>query len=483
MDTMDGKNPDHLPKRYVDGGDGSKAEAVLGRVFEHMREVPDLGRERVCRALELPPPGARPVRRRWWLLGVLPAGAAAAAAVLVTAWPGGEEQIPTASSGRLFLAAGGVQASSAGGALRPAGNGQLLAAGARVSTPSGGRAVVHFDSAAVVVFAERTTAVVARAEDADGIDLVFGDILASVPKKAEGGSFFVRAGGYEVRVVGTVFGVRADERGVVEVQVEEGVVDVAGAAVRARVTAGRCWSSEQGLGERCRPAAASPSPEAAHAEPPPAAAPLAGSAPSKVVTASPRRVRRVATSGPSRSAKLGASAGVLSVESLAGGPAETPAPDAPAVETAVAQAPSTGTAPAAATTAVSSSRAVQEALLYAQAVALRGEGRYRAAVRAFGLVAAAWGRHEEAALYEMGRIQQRHLADSASALTSLEECRRRFPMGALREQVDVAVIECLVADKSVTRALAEIDRFVRERPASLHRAHVERLRAQVQTAR
>jgi tetratricopeptide (TPR) repeat protein len=120
---------------------------------------------------------------------------------------------------------------------------------------------------------------------------------------------------------------------------------------------------------------------------------------------------------------------------------------------------------------------VQEVVLNAQAEQLAGQGQHRQAFEAFRHVAAVGGRHEETALYEMGRLQQRHLGDPAGALAAFEEYRRRFPDGALRQKVDHMTIESLVALRLPERALAEIARFLRVYPSSGRRLDIELLRA------
>ena len=85
-----------------------------------------------------------------------------------------------------------------------------------------------------------------RGRAAGGLDigLVRGEIALDVDRRAPDQPLVVTAGDYEVRVVGTIFTVRAPATGgPIEVSVAEGLVHVRGPATDRQLRAGDCWSS------------------------------------------------------------------------------------------------------------------------------------------------------------------------------------------------------------------------------------------------
>ncbi len=471
-----------LPRRYAEGGDGSQEDAVLGQALLHLREppVPASARERVCAAVDDPRVRA-PFRLRWWPVAALwTAVAAGAIAVVAMRVPrGGPER---ESSGLWTLAsASGTVIAGVDAELAPAKVGQRLARGAHVRTAATGRADVAWGSKAGVTLAQNTTVVLSQQSDVEGVDLREGSVFVRAAKREQRSPFVVRALGFEVRVVGTLFQVAARDKEL-RVRVDEGMVEVALAGkVLANVAAGQCWSSLRGSVERCFAQVSAgggvptPGPAVGHEGAAQSAAP-----------AEPKARRGTAVS-PSPTA---AAAAAPPSEAPAATPPGAPAPPArrpappptPVMPPAVSTEPPT-TAPPPPPAAQPPPAAEPESILYPRAMRLVRQQRYAEAVAAFESVAAARGVHEEIALYEIGRIRQRYLRDPYGAWASLEEYRRRYPRGALRQEAHLTAIESLVARRDHERALSEIAAFLAGHPDSERRPDVLLLRGQVHRER
>src|SRR5262245_2896901 len=145
---MTERTPDELPERYVDGKDGSPADAAFRRALLGLREspVPPSGRERLARMV----PGARRPSRQavWWSAGVLAAGAAAALAIRLGG--GASDPVPEVPPEifTLVVSSGDVSVGRQDGSFVPAAAGRRLASGSRVRTGRSSRAVVRFEDAA-----------------------------------------------------------------------------------------------------------------------------------------------------------------------------------------------------------------------------------------------------------------------------------------------------------------------------------------------
>ncbi len=260
----------------------------------------------------------------------------------------------------------------------------------------------------------------------DTVQLHAGAVDVEVtPGVYEGGApFAVEAGGYQVRVVGTVFEVDVDSAGIVEVSVDRGAVEVSGplqAAVRVR--AGSCWTSAV---RTVRPCAGTT--EAAP-EPPPTAPEPAAPATGEPKHA-PRRSRpgSKAAPGPTR----------------APDPARAPTTQAPSPFDEVDQ--------------------LQRAGLFADA-----------AVRLRSLSQAGGGVADEA-LYELARLQSRQLGQPSAAMASLKQYQRRFPSGALRPEVDLELVQVSVSRGLLDQALAASSAYLNAYPADRRTDEVRALR-------
>jgi TolA-binding protein len=298
---------------------------------------------------------------------------------------------------------------------------------ARVSIASGAYEALRFDDA--VALLSRGTAATARhrgwRHQAIEIDLESGRVVvADAPRPAER-AFSVVAGGYTVRVLGTVFSVEASP-GVVEVRVQEGSVEVTGPRTEVQLKAGESWSSASG----------------------PARAPLA--------EAEARQAVSLLRGEPVEAARAPAAP-------AAAPPVAALAPEAPAPELSTARGPAVG--------------GVVVPSSYERGKSLAAHGAYAEATAAFQEAARGSGPRAELALYEVGRIQLRNLADPVSAAATFRRAQSRFPDGELRAEVDLSLIESLLGGRSYDDAGQAMDGFIQRYPHSERRSEVRRLRA------
>lgn len=82
---------------------------------------------------------------------------------------------------------------------------------------------------------------------------------------------------------------------------------------------------------------------------------------------------------------------------------------------------------------------------------------------------------EERALVDRARVALRD-GRLHQSLVALMEHERRFPDGSLAEERDRLAIDALVAQERTDAALRRIERYLRDHPSGIHRAHVEALR-------
>jgi hypothetical protein len=85
---------------------------------------------------------------------------------------------------------------------------------------------------------------------------------------------------------------------------------------------------------------------------------------------------------------------------------------------------------------------------------------------------------EELSTYELGRVR-RDQADLAGALQAFRDCRRRFPQGTLRTEVDLSIVELLPRLGRFQEALAESADFLAAHPHGERTAELHRLRGDI----
>jgi tetratricopeptide (TPR) repeat protein len=362
------------PQRWKDEGSGAPLGGLLRRL---PAPRPGVGaRERVWRSIAARP--RAPLHLSW--VGAL-AGAACAAAVLA------------------FV----VAPSS-----RPI---------ARIAVGSGDQQTLRFEDAVAVL----GSGAVASARhhgwrnQAIEIDLESGRVVVADAPRPEERAFSVVAGGYTVRVVGTVFSVERGAAGV-EVRVQEGRVEVTGPGTEVRLEAGESWSSSDARG---------------HA---------------------------VLAEADARQA-----VGLLRGTPVAPAPVEPVAalPSAPAFKETRSSAVGGTAAPSS----------------YERGKSLAARGAYAEAAAAFQEAARGNGPRAELALYEVGRLQLRNFRAPAAAAETFRRAQSRFPDGELRAEVDLSLIEALLDTRRYDDAGQAMDGFIKRYPQSERRSEVRRLRA------
>jgi TolA-binding protein len=107
-------------------------------------------------------------------------------------------------------------------------------------------------------------------------------------------------------------------------------------------------------------------------------------------------------------------------------------------------------------------------------LSLTRAGQSKAAAECFGKQAAGQGLNAEVGLYELARLRRDVLGDSAGALATLEEHRRRFPNGALSAEVNASYVSLLVRVGRGAEALSESERLLQS-SAGAERAYELRL--------
>jgi tetratricopeptide (TPR) repeat protein len=271
-----------------------------------------------------------------------------------------------------------------------------------------------------------------------------GTVRFKVPKRRPGHPFVVRAETYRVIVLGTRFGVAVDEARRVDVDVDEGVVEVWNGAMRlARLEPGQRWNSVPPTADEA-PADRTPTGEAADQATeklqlprtePPDKTPAPAVEPETILLprAEAHHRRSTSTHGSGRVAMVGAPAR---------GGAETPS----AARAALAA----GDAP----------RALEI---------------YKSLAQKTGPVA-------ENASYEIGRIQNER-GQPAAAVATWRRYRSDYPNGILRVEADVSIIETLAKAGDTDEALTEATDFLRRRPDSERRGEIARVAGDLYRAR
>ena len=538
------------PRRLLEGGGDPQLARVLAAAARPL-QAPRALRERVLAG----PLNARGggAWRAAFAVVALGAGAAAALAVLTVRSRGGEDSGPptlaevVAVSGAGHLVRGDT-------ALVP------LTAGARIGD---GGTVWSRDEPLSIALPSLKVKLAAgsgasfRGRAAGGLDigLVRGEIALDVDPRAPDQPLVVTARGYQVRVVGTIFSVRAPAAGgPVEVSVTEGLVHVRGPATDRHLRPGDRWSSapvaatETAAAARAGAGAAEATATPASAEAParrstaraPALRPagsrhrgpgkpggrgrvasaratsapgelpaaIAGSADPSAATTGPADLSvpapapagatgataapMASPSAPSPSA--GTSSAAPSVLPSGASPSAAPIASSsaaivpgtgPASGSSAAVAPA-GVAPAPPSTPLLApsppsppppSEGEGEQARYQAAQALAAGGRYEEAAEALGRLAAGGGNRAELALFDRGKLLLRHLRAPEQAAEVFADHRRRFPRGSLRPDVDLSLVEALLAGGQLERAAQQIEHFLAAHPDSERRDEVRLMRA------
>ena len=411
------------------------AARLLSRLPDEAPDAPETEqawRRNVWRRLDAAHP--RQDRARYPLVWLaIPAGAALLIALVITRRP--VEPAPVVASLRVESASGTLLSQEDSGVWRQPSLGESLPASSKLRTGAHGRALVTLPTVADVLLQEGTTVAVAPTERATLLQLESGGLLAHVSHRPADHPFVVELHGVRVRVVGTVFSVMERPNGAVEVSVASGVVQVqAPTGPAVRVAAGQSWNSVR--------------PELL--------------APDTIVPLDRSVVER-------HSVLTAAAAPPPAPDAVA---PSTPPPTAPPVqappEAAVAQAE-----PPAEPAAVAPS-------LYDQAHRLQTQGDARGAGAALEQLIAHGDPRADIALYDLGRLRLRELADPKGALDAFYQYRGRYPDGPLKQEVDISIIEAVLATSDLQTALAEMTRFLAAYPDSERRSEVHLLRGNVQ---
>ena len=232
--------------------DAGRAESQLQRDHEQT-----FARQRVWGRVQAPwfgPGGQTSGGRGWWPSLLLGGGVASIAAVAMAvvihrsgAWPLGDgdrrASPAVTSTGETNVPARGQTGSGARGGPELTALPSQPAGGAFTTGP--GERIRHRLARGVDAELAARTALVPGDLEAPP-EVRVGRVRFSVPEQPPGRRYIVRAGAYEVVVLGTVFDVAVEEPGV-RVDVQSGTVEVRDASTHqrlARVTARRRWRSE-----------------------------------------------------------------------------------------------------------------------------------------------------------------------------------------------------------------------------------------------
>jgi len=281
-----------------------------------------------------------------------------------------------------------------------------------------------------------------------------GTVKFKVPHRRPGHPFVVRAEHYRVVVIGTRFGVGVNGDRRVDVDVDEGVVEVWNGEARvARLEPGQRWNSP--------PAAAST---------PAAAPPPAGEATGKALREekqqdTPQDKQELPQTTPlDKTAPRAVEpdiALVLGSESRRHGSRRAP------TRIALVDSPSrAGGGP-------ESPRAARAAL---------AAGDAPKALEIYKNLAQKTGPVAENASYEIGRIQADR-GQYAAAVATWRRYRSDYPNGILRVETDVSIIETLARAGETDDALGEATDFLRRRPDSERRGEIARVAGDLYRAR
>lgn len=413
------KRIEQAPKRLSEGGASPSAGALLARARSAELSAPPGTRERIWREMSAPAPS-----RRWvWASGGV-AGLAAAAAAIFLFVGRGPGPGPAAPFAVVAVASGDVKSAQGGGALASAARGQVLAPGARLRVEGRGRAYARFADAAAMLGDGSEATLDTREGGRLEVALREGTVSMAADHRPRARALTVAAFDYRVEIVGTVFAVRAGPDGDVEVRVHEGVVRVTGPGTAIEVRAGESWSKRAGAAHEAMDGGD-----------------VAG------VTSLLRGEDPAALPPPA--------------------PIPAPVPPIPAPP----REPATPSHPA------------SDELDYQRAQRLVRSGHPAVAATLYARLATGSGARAEAALYEMGRLRHGALSDDQGALAAFEEYRRRFPQGALRQEVELSVIETELAMPDPSAADRDLDAFLEAWPRSERRDELRLVRANLRRDR
>lgn len=274
-----------------------------------------------------------------------------------------------------------------------------------------------------------------------------GAVRFKVPHRRPGHPFVVRADRYRVVVIGTRFGVTVGGDRRVDVDVDEGIVEVWNADDRvARLEPGQRWDSTS--------TAEGPAPEGAAKDGKPDSDRAADKAADKLELPRTEPAQKLSPSpepdtswaiAPRDPHRRHTSRGAMRVAVVA-----TPSREATESPRAARDALAAGDAP----------RALQI---------------YRNLAQKTGPVA-------ENASYEIGRILNER-GQSGAAVAAWRRYRNDYPNGILRVEADVSIIETLARAGESDDALGEATDFVRRRPDSERRGEIARLTGDLYRAR
>lgn len=115
-----------------------------------------------------------------------------------------------------------------------------------------------------------------------------------------------------------------------------------------------------------------------------------------------------------------------------------------------------------------------------EAEAYERSGQFKAAADRYEALSRGSGIDAEWALYRLGKLRERHLADREGALNAWREHRRRFPSGSLRQEAHLSIVETLVRLGRNQEALGEAERFLAQYPMSERRDELARIKERLQ---
>jgi TolA-binding protein len=470
----------------------------------------DLSLERIWRSLRARPSRRRSAGRSWLLL---PATGLAALCLL---WLVRLRLQPTAvpATAQLELTAGTVLTARPRNDWNEASAGATLPEATRLRTDKRGRAMLTAARARVLVSAGTDVGLESLGASTF-LRLAGGEVVANVEHRQAGETFTVQTTRYRVTVKGTLFAVRELAEDDVTVSVSRGLVEVAGNAGVWQVPAGHTWHSatpsqlgpdemldrDRNLLEQ---QAGANGPTAPIRVEGPEGMEIEGEGldlgPAPITWSAPvGRYHFVGTFTAERaegdaSTRVGGAATVrLVAQPLPRAPAPTvnpaPAPAAIPVPTQIAayakpqrparvEAPAAPPAPSAAPPAPASSPApvVFAPDAYSEALTLSHGGHYQDAAQALEDVAQRGLPHADLALYDLAELRKKQLHDPAGALQAYLRYEREYPRGSLAQEVELSAIELDLKASALPDALAQVDRFLGENPASERAPEIHQLR-------
>jgi tetratricopeptide (TPR) repeat protein len=271
-----------------------------------------------------------------------------------------------------------------------------------------------------------------------------GAVRFKVPHRRPGHPFVVRAERYRVIVLGTRFGVAVNGDRRVDVDVDEGVVEVWNSDLRlARLEPGQRWNSAESADSPANDGspANGPAPEASGGAADHAAEELELPEAAAAQKLSPSAGMKTGRSEPHRR------------QSARGG-----------TRVAVVAGPARATeSPAAARAALAAGDAPRALEIYRN-------------------LAQKTGPAAENAAYEIGRILNER-GQSTAAVAAWRRYRSDYPSGILRVEADVSIIETLARAGESDDALTEATDFLRRRPDSERRGEIARVAGDLYRAR